>query len=153
MSNGTLKDVSIIDLPAFGSTIVTLKKGLKKQFIWPIKTNFALFKSISALNRSTILTSYKTLTDHWREYMRHLDSKESGNFFTSEMENNRYLNFTSFIKADMKTFLIAVAGNCSIKMEKNGVVLNDSLTLSHFKVNFRLPPIKHIAPAFETKGK
>ena len=34
--------------------------------------------------------------------------------FTSEMENNKYLNFTSYIKADMKTFLIAVAGNISI---------------------------------------
>ena len=63
MSNGTLENVSILDLPAFGSTIVTLKRGLKKQFIWPIKTNFALQKSTTVQNRSAILTSYKTLTE------------------------------------------------------------------------------------------
>merc|ERR1711974_4128 len=35
MSNQTLKNISILDLPAFGSSIVTLRKELKKQFHWP----------------------------------------------------------------------------------------------------------------------
>jgi hypothetical protein len=43
-----------------------------------------------------------------------LDNKGNADLFTSEMENNKYFNFTSYIKADMKTFLIAVAGNISI---------------------------------------
>ena len=45
MSNQALQNVSLLDLPAFGSTIETLKMGLKKQFVWPIKTNFAILTS------------------------------------------------------------------------------------------------------------
>ena len=51
ISNGTLKNVSLLDLPAFGSTIGTLKKGLKEQFIWPTKVNFGLLKSNLDANR------------------------------------------------------------------------------------------------------
>ena len=51
ISNGTLKNVSLLDLPAFGSTIGTLKKGLKEQFIWPTKVNFGLLKSNLEANK------------------------------------------------------------------------------------------------------
>ena len=113
MSNETLKNISILDLPAFGSTIVTLRKELKKQFLWPIKTNFALLKTNPAMNMTKIFMSYKNLTEDWAYYMDQLDNEKSANFFTTEMENNKYLNFTMFIKADMKTFLTAMAGNAS----------------------------------------
>ena len=113
MSNGTLKNVSLLDLPAFGSTITTLKKGLKKQFLWPIQTNFALHKIDSALNvsRSKILMSYKTLFEDWGNYMKQLDRNVYDKQFTKDMENNEFFNFTGFIKKDMKTFLTAIAGN------------------------------------------
>ena len=113
MSNGALKNVSLLDLPAFGSTITTLKKGLKKQFLWPIQTNFALHKIDSALNvsRSKILMSYKTLFEDWGNYMKQLDRNVNDKQFTKDMENNEFFNFTGFIKKDMKTFLTAIAGN------------------------------------------
>ena len=78
MSNGTLENISILDLPAFGSTIGTLKKGLKKQFVWPIKTNFALPKTNPTVNLSRILMSYKTLTEDWGNYMDQLNNKGYG---------------------------------------------------------------------------
>ena len=113
MSNGILKNISLLDLPAFGSTIGTLRKGLKKQFVWPIKMNFALLKSNHNVNKTSISTSYKTLTEDWATYMNQLGSNDYADYFTAEMKNNRCFNFTRFIKADMKTFLTSIAGNNS----------------------------------------
>jgi len=110
MSNGTLKNVSILDLPAFGSTIGTLRKGLKEPFVWPIKLNFALIKTNPAIDTSSISASYKTLFEDWGNHMTGLN-KNDQKHFTLEMKNNTHLNFTRFIRADMKTFLRAIAGN------------------------------------------
>ena len=114
MSNETFKNISLLDVPAFGSSIVTLRKELKKQFHWPIKMNFALLKSNPARNMTKIFMSYKTLTEDWATYMNQLDKNGNANFFTTQMENNEHLNFTWYIKADMKTFLTAMAGNTTI---------------------------------------
>ena len=111
MSNGTLKNVSLLDLPAFGSTIPTLKRGLKKQFIWPIKVNFALLKLNPEVNKTKISTSYKALVEDWADYMYQLGKRDYAKYFTLQMKNNEYLNFTHVIKANMKTFLTTVAGN------------------------------------------
>ena len=132
MSNETLRNVSLLDLPAFGSTIGTLKKGLKKQFIWPIKMNFAILKTNPAINKTAISASYKTLTEDWGDYMYQLENKDYANYFTKEMEKNEFFNFTSFIHADMKTFLTVTAGIQFPKMNMgrlinspyvNGVIL------------------------------
>ena len=110
MSDGKLQNVSLLDLPAFGSTIETLKIGLKKQFLWPLKTNFAILKNNQGVNMSKILMSYKSLFEDWSFYMEHLDKDNYANFFTPQMKNNSLLDFTGIIKADMKTFLITIAG-------------------------------------------
>ena len=111
MSNQVLQNVSLLDLPAFGSTMGTLKMGLKEQFVWPIKTNFALLKRTQTETNTTLYESYKTLTEDWAAYMNHLHNIDHANYFTSQMENNKYLNFTSIIKDDMQTFLTALTGN------------------------------------------
>ena len=111
MSNGILKNISLLDLPAFGSTIGTLKKGLKRQFIWPTKVNFAILKSNPAVNRTTIFESYKSLTEDWLNHMEQLDKNHYSNTITLEMKNNRFFNFTKFVMADMKTFLTTISGN------------------------------------------
>ena len=113
MSNETLKNISILDLPAFGSSIGTLRKGLKEQFVWPIKMNFALVKTNPAIDTSSIFTSYKTLFEDWGNHMVGLYKNDPGHF-TPEMKNNMHLNFTRFIRADMKTFLSTIAGNSTI---------------------------------------
>ena len=109
LSNGSVENISLLDLPAFGSTIVTLRKDLRKQFNWPIETNYAILKSNPEVTVS-IFTAYKTLMDDWGKYMEQLGKSEDANNFTPEMENNLYMNFTRYIKADMGTFLIATAG-------------------------------------------
>ena len=46
MSNGRLKNVSILDLPAFGSSIPLLQKHHKIEPNWPIEVNFEILKGI-----------------------------------------------------------------------------------------------------------
>ena len=41
-SQGKMENVSILDLPAFGSKIPQLKKSHSKEPNWPIETNFAV---------------------------------------------------------------------------------------------------------------
>ena len=113
LSNGTLENISLLDLPAFGSMPATLRKDLRKQFNWPIETDYAILKANKKVN-GFVFTAYKTLLDDWSNYMGQLGKNEYANNFTPEMENNLYMNFTKIIKADMKTFLIAIAGSINI---------------------------------------
>ena len=112
-----MENVSLLDLPAFGSTIGTLRQDLKKQFNWPIEISYATLKSNPSVNLSIISKSYKTLIEDWGYHMKKMDkSDEHKNTFTQNMENNTYLNFTKFIQADMKTFLIALAGKVNLSI-------------------------------------
>ena len=118
MSNETLNNISILDLPAFGSTIGTLKKGLKEQFVWPTKFNFALLEiNPTAQEKRNIPMVYKSLTEDWAEHMRQVYKKDYVSSFTSDMEKNVQLNFTSFIQSNMAAFLTAIAGNKSSSMK------------------------------------
>ena len=98
MSNETLKGISILDLPSFGSTIATLRKELKEQFLWPTKANFATLGTIPAVEKTKISTSYKTLQEDWAYYMTRLNDKDYRKYFTSEMEKN----FERFQKISQK---------------------------------------------------
>ena len=85
--------------------------GLKEQFVWPIKTNFAILKTTEKKTNTTLYESYKTLTEDWAAYMNHLDNIDHSKYFTSVMKNNNYLDFTPIVKADMQTFLTALTGS------------------------------------------
>ena len=43
--------------------------------------------------------------------MNQLENKAFSKYFTIEMGNNNHFDFSSLIRADMKTFLIAISGN------------------------------------------
>ena len=103
LSNKTLENVSLLDLPAFGSIMGTLKMGLKEQFTWPIKLNFASLGLKESVEKTRISASYKTLTQDWANYMKQIHKKNSESFFTSNMKNDENLNFTEFIRTDMKS--------------------------------------------------
>ena len=111
MSKELTKNVSLLDLPGFGSTVTTLKRGLKKQFLWPIKTSFALLQKNQNGDKRSTSASFKTLTEDWAHYMDHLKKENYAQFYTMAMRKNKHLNFTNHIQADKKTFLIAMAGN------------------------------------------
>ena len=111
ISEGTLRNVSLLDLPAFGSTVATLRKDLKKQFNWPIETNHAILTKNPGLNLTKVFVDYKNLVEDWGHHMKHLERNSDRTYFTEEMKNNKYLNFTRFINTNMKTFLISISGD------------------------------------------
>ena len=115
MSDGKLKDVSILDFPAFAYSIGTLERSQKRETGWPTELNFALLQSNNIkgyknFNKTDFFTKYKKLLEDWSIYMQKLDSSDYEDYWTDNMANNEYLNFTKYIKQDLKTFLIAVAG-------------------------------------------
>ena len=73
--------------------------------------NYAILKLIPDKNLSRISTAYKSLVEDWSDHMKKLDKNDYRYTFTKAMKKNVYLNFTKFIQEDMKTFLIAVAGD------------------------------------------
>jgi hypothetical protein len=110
MSNGILRNASILDLPAYGSRIAQLEKHQKNEPNWPTEINFSILENNQG-NLPSVITNYKMLLDHWDRYMQHLLESSPKANFTTEMENNRFLNFTSHIREDMETFLIAIEGS------------------------------------------
>jgi hypothetical protein len=107
MSNGSLKNISILDLPAFGSTIARLEKHHKIKSNWPTEINFEIQKS----NQNSVdylFTEYKNLHNDWTDYMMRTYKKDGKAIFTQTMAGNKLSDFTRHIKSDMKTFLIAI---------------------------------------------
>ena len=117
LSNGTLKNISIIELPGFASKIPWLELRHKRQPNWPIELNFAIRNNI-ADDAASAFAKYKTLVTHWKAYMEGLFRKNQAAVFTPEMRNNRLFNFTNYIRDDIKTFLIATHGSF-LTSEKN----------------------------------
>ena len=113
MSNGKLEDVSILDLPAFASSIGTLEKNQKRESGWPTELNFAItYNSEKQVNVSDVFSDYKILLEHWARYMERLNTEDTtyDEFYTEDMGDNKYLNFTEYLERDFRTFLLALAG-------------------------------------------
>ena len=112
LSDGRLTGISILDLPAFGSKLDQLEKDHQTSPIWPTEINFALRDSVKG-NISGTFFLYKTLLDDWKQHMKTLHDTDPKDTFTYQMAHNEVMNFTQFIKDDMRTFLLAVAGKKS----------------------------------------
>ena len=110
MSNGSLQDVSILDLSAFGSTISWLNRNHKRESSWPIEMNFEVLKRCKG-SCQTMVEEYKTLLDDWKNYMTMVVQNNPHPLFTPLMTKNEFFDFTKHIKNDLKTFLIAIHGS------------------------------------------
>ena len=111
MSGGLLEDVSILDLPAFASSIGTLERNQKRESGWPTELNFAILKTNEGANVSSVMAQYKVLLEHWNIYMEKLENPDDSEiYWTDEMSQNDYLNFTKYVEQDMKTFFMALSG-------------------------------------------
>ena len=124
LSKGKLTNISILDLPAFGSKIAHLEWQHKRISNWPSEVSFSILDEIrptTTLNPSTnnqtkvslqtAFENYKILIDHWKSYMQKVFMKDLSASFSPEMENNYLFDFTKYIREDMKTFLIAHHGS------------------------------------------
>ena len=110
VSGGKLKNISILDLSAFGSKVARLELNQKQESNWPTEINFAILKD-SMRNVSAVFTQYKKLLGLWSKYMKNLDKPDSDAVFEFEMGNTTFFNFTRYIKEDMDTFLKEISGS------------------------------------------
>ena len=110
LSKGKLTNISILDLPAFGSKIAHLEWQHKRISNWPSEVSFSILDEMN-VPLQTAFENYKILIDHWKSYMQKIFMKDSSARFSPEMENNYLFDFTKYIREDMKTFLIAHHGS------------------------------------------
>ena len=110
LSKGKLKNISILDLPAFGSKIAHLEWQHKRISNWPNEVSFSILDEMN-VPKQTAFENYKILIDHWKSYMLKIFMKDSSASFSPEMETNDLFDFTRYIREDMKTFLIAHHGS------------------------------------------
>ena len=115
LSGGKLKNVSLLDLPAFGSTLDSFQTETYMGTPWKLQLNMAIYNRLMRSNNNTwsqkfsidVHNEYKTLKNLWKKYMN--DSK--ANDFPPDVQNNTLLNFTNHIKEDMSTFLLVNAAS------------------------------------------
>ena len=108
LSNGNLKGVSILDLPAFGSKFEDSCYGAP----WSIQLNFAIYNQLMSRSNesssnyfdSKIFNECSTLQDLWRDYM---SDPAVHDFPPKTSFNSDLFNFTKYIKEDLTSFLIA----------------------------------------------
>ena len=110
MSPGKPLNISLLDLPAFGSNIAWLKKHHKIEPNWPTEMNFAILQK-SKNHMPEVFKSYKILLSDWENYMIKVILKDPLATFTSEMKSSQYFSFTSHIKEDFATYLTAIHGS------------------------------------------
>ena len=67
------------------------------------------FNHLSYLSQTFV--QYKTLLEDWSNYIDKLYENDHDTSFTPDMESNIFVDFTRLINVDMKTFIIAMAGN------------------------------------------
>ena len=67
LSNGTLKNISMLDLPAFGSKIAHLERQHRRVSNWPSEVNFSILDEMN-VSLPIAFRNYKLLIDHWKSY-------------------------------------------------------------------------------------
>ena len=111
ISNGRLKNVSLLDLPAFGSAIAWLDKHHRRESNWQSEINFEILKANNNQGFRTMFAEYKNLLEDWERYLMKVYRNDPDARFTQSMASNKMSNFTRYIEVDIKTFLIAIHGS------------------------------------------
>ena len=84
LTNGKLKNVSILDFPAFGSMIGQMNMNYKIKSNWPIEMNFEILKGLDS-NPQEMFKLYKNLLDDWRSYLIKVHQKDPQAHFSAIM--------------------------------------------------------------------
>ena len=115
LSNAKVKNVSLLDLPAFGSMFGSFKKKCTSPS-WSIQQNMAIYNQLMSSNNFRWSLYWGDKLHHrecevlrvlWKEYMKN----PKVNDFPPQKKSNNYLNFTGYIKDDMPAFLTAYSAS------------------------------------------
>ena len=107
LTKGKIKNVSILDFAAFGSMIGQINLNYKMKSNWPTEMNFEVLKGLNG-NPQELFTLYKNIIDDWKSYLIKVRRKDPQAHFSAIMENNTILNFTDYIRDDLKSFLMSI---------------------------------------------
>ena len=125
LSNAKVKNVSLLDLPAFGSMLGSFKGHCSFAASWSIQQNMAIYNQLMSSNNYTwsknwgfgLYLECDVLIQLWKEYM----TRPKGNDFPPKIKSNEYFNFTGYIKDDMPTFLAAYSASFLNTLSKTPV--------------------------------
>ena len=111
MSNGILKQTSILDLPAYGSRVLSLDHHQITKANWQNEINFAIYNSGHG-NLTHAFSHYKNLSHLWREYIGNVndDKPISDLHFPPSIIHNHF-NFSHHITEDLSTFFKVITGS------------------------------------------
>lgn len=119
LSNGTLKNTSLLDFPAFGSKIAYLRLQHKITPNWPTELNFAIQRGKGNKDLGTLFNNYKIMLNDWKHYLGNTSLENDKAVFTPEMEKNENFNFTKYI--NFEEFLIATHGSFLTAMKEKAL--------------------------------
>ena len=110
ISNGKLKGTSILDLPAYGSRILTLDNHQITESNWPNEVNFAIYGEHG--NMSQAFSHYKNLSHFWREYIDSINEEKliPDSKFPPRLIQNQF-DFSNLIVEDFSTFFKVISGS------------------------------------------
>ena len=115
LSSGEIKADSLLDMPGFGAMIESFENTLDWNYPWSNQLNMAIYNNLMRENNFSFSNKWnveiaregRSLKKAWRQIM-----KEHGtNISPYNMPNNTFFNFTNYIRADLRTFLIAIHGS------------------------------------------
>ena len=116
LSNGTSRNVSILDMPGFGNMFHSFEENCS-ELPWPNQLNMAIYNKLMTTynylgsDQWNILIYFECerLRKLWNEYM------SLGNFETNDfpyrLKNNTLFDFTNYIKEDLTTFLASYSAS------------------------------------------
>ena len=105
LSQGKLKGISILDLPAFGSPITSLDNLQSDESTWTNEVNHAIYHNFNETLSKTF-NDLKEQSYYWSQYMDNTNRNDSDTqlkFPPINRENP--LNFSRHINEDFETFL------------------------------------------------
>ena len=114
LSGGKLQNVSLLDLPAFGSDLDFFETE-NCNLPGSLQLNMAIYNIMISNNntwskndtKNYITSECKALIKQWKKYMNDTEA----NIFPPEVQTNTLFNFTNYIKEDMSTFLLAYSAS------------------------------------------
>ena len=135
MSNGKLKGTSILDLPAYGSRILSLDNNQITEANWPNEVNFVIYDEHG--NLSQAFSHYKNLSHVWRKYIDSMNGEKMNveSKFPPSLIQNQF-DFSNDIVEDLSTFFKVISGSFPTALKETQpriwfdtakVVFNDTL--------------------------
>ena len=121
LSNGKLKGISILDLPAFGSPITSLDNLQNDEDTWTNEVNYAMYSNYNKTMSKTF-NLLKEQSYYWSQYMENTDKNDSSPQFKFPPTNRENpLNFSRYINEDFETFLKVTLTTVVMELSCNGV--------------------------------